>query len=134
MKRIVVLSVCAFLALGAGKADRYARVLPAIEMVESSGRANAVGDGGKAVGILQIRPVMVEDVNRILGEDRYTLADRLDPAKSREMFRVYSDHYAKCGDAEKVARNWNGGPRGHRKAATLAYWRKVDQAMNGGVK
>jgi hypothetical protein len=121
----------AFLALGAGKADRYSRVLPAIEMVESSGRADAVGDGGKAVGILQIHPIMVEDVNRILGEDRYTLADRLDPAKSREMFRVYSDHYAKCGDAEKVARNWNGGPRGHRKAATVAYWRKVERAMGG---
>jgi hypothetical protein len=131
MQRTVFLSALAFLALGAGKADRYARVLPAIEMVESSGRADAVGDGGKAVGILQIHPVMVADVNRILGEDRYTLADRLDPAKSREIFRVYSDHYAKCGDAEKVARNWNGGPRGHRKAATVAYWAKVQRAMGG---
>jgi hypothetical protein len=35
---------------------------------------------------------------------------------------------------ERLARQHNGGPRGHRKAATLAYWRKVDQAMNGGVK
>jgi hypothetical protein len=131
MRRTLALTALAFLALGAGKADRYARVLPAIEMVESSGRADAVGDGGKAVGILQIHPIMVEDVNRILGQDRYTLADRLDPAKSREMFRVYSDHYARCGDAEKVARNWNGGPRGHRKAATVAYWRKVERAMGG---
>lgn len=132
MKRMLALSACAFLALGAGKADPYRHLLPAIERVESSGKADAVGDGGKAVGILQIHPIMVADVNRILGEDRYALADRLDPAKSREMFRIYSDHYAK-GDTEKSARNWNGGPRGYRKAATLPYWRKV-QAEIGGAK
>ena len=132
MRCSLVMCACAFLSLAAGKADRYARLLPAIEQVESGGKSDAVGDGGKAVGILQIHPIMVKDVNRILGEERYTLADRLDPAKSREMFRVYSDHYAK-GDAEKAARCWNGGPGGHKKSATLAYWGKVKAAM-GGVK
>lgn len=130
MRVSLTLCACAFLSLAAGRADRYQTLLPAIEQVESGGRADAVGDGGKAVGILQIHPIMVEDCNRIVGEKRFTLADRLDPAKSREMFRVYSDHYAK-GDVEKAARNWNGGPNGHKKSATLAYWSKVKAAMGG---
>jgi predicted chitinase len=32
-------------------------------------------------------------------------------------------------DAETLARVHNGGPRGMRKSATLAYWRKVSAAL-----
>ncbi len=129
MRCSLALIACAFLSLGAGTADRYARLLPAIEHVESSGRADAVGDGGKAVGILQIHPVMVEDCNRIVGEDRWTLEDRLCPDESRAMFRVYSNHYSKNASDEVVARRWNGGPRGDRRKATAPYWAKVRKQM-----
>lgn len=129
MKCSLALIACAFLSLGAGTVDRYARLLPAIEHVESSGRADAVGDGGKAVGILQIHPVMVKDCNRIVGEDRWTLEDRLCPDESRAMFRVYSNHYSKGKSDEVVARRWNGGPRGDRRKATAPYWAKVRKQM-----
>lgn len=129
MKCNLALIVCAFMSLGADTADRYARLLPAIEHVESSGRADAVGDNGQAVGILQIHPVMVEDCNRIVGEDRWTLEDRKCPEKSREMFRVYSDHYSKGESDEVVARRWNSGPRGDKKKVTVKYWKKVQRAM-----
>jgi len=132
MRVSLTLCACAFLSLAAGRADRYARLLPAIEQVESGGKSDAVGDGGKAVGILQIHPIMVKDVNRILGEERFTLADRLDPAKSREMFRIYSEHYSKGQSDEVLARRWNSGPKGEKKSATLAYWSKVKAAMGGG--
>lgn len=125
-------------ALGAGKADPYARVLPAIVQVESGGDASAVGDGGRAVGILQIHPVTVEDANRIarlrkLGVT-FTLEDRLDAEKSRHMFRIVSDHYSAGAGDEVVARRWNGGPKGEKKAATAAYWAKVQAKMIGGSK
>ena len=129
MKCSLALIACAFLSLGAGFHDRYARILPAIEHVESSGRADAVGDGGKAVGILQIHPVMVEDCNRIVGEDRWTLEDRLCPDESRAMFRVYSNHYSKNASDEVIAKRWNGGPRGDRRKATAPYWAKVRKQM-----
>lgn len=132
MRTSLALCACAFLSLAAGRADRYQTLLPAIEQVESGGKSDAVGDGGKAVGILQIHPIMVKDVNRILGEDRYTLADRLDPAKSREMFRVYSEHYSKGASDEVIARRWNAGPKGDKKPATLTYWAKVKAKMGGG--
>ena len=129
MRCSIALIACAFLSLGAGTTDRYARLLPAIEHVESSGRADAVGDGGKAVGILQIHPVMVADCNRIVGEDRWTLDDRKDAVKSRAMFRTYSDHYSKDASDEVIARRWNSGPRGDRKKATEGYWNKVRKHM-----
>lgn len=129
MKLSLPLIACAFLSLGAGHYDRYARILPAIEHVESSGRADAVGDGGKAVGILQIHPIMVADVNRIVGEERWTLEDRLCPDESRAMFRVYSNHYSRGKSDEHVARSWNGGPKGPQKKATEKYWAKVQRVM-----
>lgn len=101
------------------------RLIEAIIQVESKGDPNAVGDGGKAVGILQIHKVMVDDCNRIAGFKKFTYEDRKDPAKSREMFRVYTDHYTPSWDAELVAKRWNGGPKGETKPATKEYWAKV---------
>ena len=109
----------------------------AIELVESGGRAKAVGDGGKAVGILQIHPVVVDDVNRILGETKYGLQDRTSVVKSREMFWVYTQHYSKDASREVIARRWNGGPKGDKKEATAAYWRKVEaeiQKLDAGAR
>jgi len=100
----------------------------AIIAVESGGDDSAVGDGGKAVGCLQIHPIMVKEVNRILKKEVYTLDDRKDRTKSIAMFRVYSSHYTPSWDGrhyELVARRWNGGPKGDKKNATLPYWKKV---------
>lgn len=106
------------------------RLLSAIEFVESRGRADAVGDGGRAVGVLQIWPITVADANRILGRDEFTLADRLNPDRSRQIFYVITNHYsAGCSDEVK-ARRWNSGPTGDRKACSLDYWRRVQAAMN----
>ncbi len=111
----------------AGRADLH-QLVKAIRQVESSGNDQAVGDGGKAVGALQIHPIMVAEVNRILGEQLYTLDDRKDAGKSIEMFMVFSKYYAKHWNdwsAEGIARRWNGGARGHLKKSTMPYWRKV---------
>jgi hypothetical protein len=134
MKTVALLASLVIGASGTTKTYSLDDVRTAIEQVESGGDATAIGDNGLAVGILQIHPTMVDDVNRILGEKEYTLDDRKDVARSREMFAVYSNHYTPCGDAEKVARRWNGGPRGDRKRATMKYWRKVSKALEGGVK
>lgn len=59
----------------------------ALIYVESEGKPNAVGKTND-VGILQITPIYVREVNRILGEERFTLEDRVDVDKSLEMFTV----------------------------------------------
>lgn len=106
-------------------------LIDAIIEVESGGDDSAVGQLDE-IGALQIRPIMVREVNRILGKDAYSLDDRLDRRKSIEMFWIYSNHWAKVtGDRsdEGIARRWNGGPTGHEKRQTEAYWSKVSSLL-----
>ena len=112
-----------------------------IVWVESKGNTNAKSRDG-SVGIIQIKPVMVKEVNRICKikgiDKRFTLADRKNPRKSAEMFWIYQEFYnpdlnrdsLSKHDMEIMARKWNGGPEGHRKKATKKYWKKVSKRLN----
>jgi hypothetical protein len=71
---------------------KWERFVEALETVESGNRTDAVGKRND-VGVLQITPVYVAEVNRILGKQEYTLADRYDRQKSREMFETMQSHY-----------------------------------------
>ena len=105
-------------------------LLAALIAVESGGDARAIGDGGRALGVLQIHAGVVQDVNRIAGRS-WTHADAHRPEIAVQMAEIYLRHYvtpARLGRApttQDYARVWNGGPNGHRKTATLPYWRKV---------
>ena len=90
------------------------------------------GDGGKAIGPLQIHRACFEDVRR--PGEKYTDCKRLD--FSVQVFRRYMKRYAtkqRLGRVtdEAKARIWNGGPMGHRRFATKNYWAKVQRALNG---
>ena len=129
MDRIKLIII--FLMITASTYSRdWSAVVSAIAKVESKGNARAVN--GDAVGILQIRPVLVRDVNRILklrnSTKRYTLNDRYDPQKSAEMFEIYQSFYNPTGNVEKAIRLWNGGS-GYTKAKTEKYYQKVRRAM-----
>ena len=108
-------------------------LLSAIISVESRNNDSAHAIGEDAVGCLQIRKTMVDDVNRILkrqGKDlRFTYDDRWLRNKSIQMFEIYCNHYG-LTTAEEIARCWNGGPRGMNKEATSYYWEKVKGEMN----
>ena len=108
-------------------------IINAIVQVESGGDPNAHAKGEDAVGVLQIRKCMVDDVNRILerqGIDKqYTYEDRWNVKKSYEMFDIFCDYYG-LTTAEEMARCWNGGPRGINNPATVGYWEKVKNEIN----
>lgn len=129
----ILLAVAVYVLLGLGglaKGDRAAMLEAtwrAICWVESGGDPNAYNEAEDAAGVAQIRPCYLRDVNEHLGVAVFGLADRYDPEASRYMFWVYMDRYCRDGGPEQWARCHNGGPRGHRKAATLGYWRKVRQ-------
>lgn len=95
--------------------------------VESGFDPNAVGDGGKAIGVLQIHPVMVDDINRIVGYKKFTYKDRKIPSKSIQMAVIYFRHYERdLQDFEALSRAWNGGPSWRKKRhKTDAYADKV---------
>ena len=109
-------------------------LLDAIEYVESGGDPEAIGDGGAAVGCMQIHPIMVRDVNRILCWDGYTLDDRYDRYKSRQMCRIYLYHYCKDMSLEDMTRCWNGGPTGYKKESTKKYWLKIRELLEQALK
>ena len=109
------------------------RLIDAIAMAESSGNPSALGDKDKngvyqAWGLLQIHPVMVAEVNRISGQS-FKLSDRLNPDKSKQMFRIYANHYSRGESADVIARRWNGGPNGDENRNTIKYWRKVERYL-----
>tara|TARA_R100001443_G_scaffold116688_3_gene138074 strand:+ start:3461 stop:3952 length:492 start_codon:yes stop_codon:yes gene_type:complete len=112
------------------------RLIEALIQVESNGKEDCIGDKHliiPSVGVLQIRPIMVREVNRILkrlGEDkRYKNKDRYSRIKSIEMFIIWRDYHHKDDSDEVISRCWNGGPKGWKRKATLHYWEKVQKAL-----
>ena len=108
-------------------------LLSAIMYVESSYNDSAYNSREDAVGCLQIRRTMVDDVNRILrrqkSDVRFTYDDRWLRNKSIKMFDIYCKHYG-LTTAEEIARCWNGGPRGMSNPLTAKYWRKVQENLD----
>ena len=106
----------------------------ALMWVESRCDTSAYCKREDAVGVLQIRPIMVKEVNRVLGlqgsSHIYTLEDRWSKEKSIEMFNVIANYYHETSSYEKIARCWNGGPKGLQKKQTQKYWRKVQKRLN----
>tara|TARA_R100000995_G_C3445832_1_gene105614 strand:+ start:221 stop:841 length:621 start_codon:yes stop_codon:yes gene_type:complete len=108
-------------------------LLNAIIFVESCNNDSAYRASEDAVGCLQIRKCMVDDVNRILKRQKSTLKFTYNSRWSRDssiqMFKIYCDHY-NLVTAEEIARCWNGGPRGINNPATVRYWEKVKDKIN----
>ena len=108
-------------------------LLSAIMFVESSYDDSAYNASEDAVGCLQIRKCMVDDVNRILkrmnSSLRYSYNDRWVRYKSVEMFDIYCKYY-NLNTAEEIARCWNGGPRGMQNEMTVRYWEKVSSKLD----
>ena len=106
------------------------RFLEAIRQVESHGNDKAVGDNGKAIGPYQIWRVYWQDAvefDKTLGG---SYQDCYNPQYAARVVRAYMARYAPKGASlEVMARIHNGGPKGHQKAATAAYWAKVQREL-----
>ena len=106
-------------------------VISAIIQVESQGNPKDVS--GKSCGIMQITPICVKECNRILqmrqSKKRYTMNDRFNAKKSKEMFLLIQSFYNKANNVEYAIRAWNGG-HNYSKRATQNYYEKVLRQMN----
>ena len=108
-----------------------AALLDALIQVESAGDDLAVGDGGNAIGCLQIWKVYWIDATERSGIGG-TYADCYDREYAKQIAAAYFTRYCREKwtepaqfDAEFCARVHNGGPKGWRKSATDGYWSKV---------
>lgn len=110
----------------------------ALIQVESRGRDHITGDHhlgqNFAAGALQIRPIMLKEINRILKlqkkSKRFKLSDRFDRQKSIEMFHIWREYHHQDSSFEKIVRNWNGGPRGYLKESTQHHWHKTQKVLS----
>ena len=124
---LAIVSMMSVMTVNAKPSDS---LINAIIKVESNDNVNAIGDNGKAVGCMQIWKVVVDDVNKV-SKLKYNYNDRFNKEKSIEIFKLYINKYAtakrlgRTPTDEDVARIWNGGPNGFKKAGTKQYWLKV---------
>jgi len=98
-------------------------LLKAMVHVESRNNPATVNTKENAVGILQCRPIMLNEVNRIVGYDKYSLHDRTDPVKSVEMWRIVMDYWNPDYGLKSACLIWNG--RGKDGNGSLDYYNKV---------
>ena len=138
MRILKVASIC-FLMIFASHVEVSAQkngfdwepVMNAIIQIESKGNPAAVN--GPYVGVLQISPVLVKECNNILkstgSNKRYSLSDRFNAAKSKEMFIIIQSFHNPLNSVERAIRLWSGGIR-YNVAKTQAYLRKVMRYMN----
>lgn len=118
-----------------------ADLLPHLMEVESNHDPLAVGDKGRALGILQIWDVVIEDVRRITRRSDLIHTDAYDVQTAQFICVVYLTHYGKHYESttgktctyEVLARMWNGGPYGYTKQSTDRYWIKVMRSLHGTV-
>ena len=108
-------------------------VIDAIIQVESHGNAKA--KKGNSVGAMQITPILVRECNNILEsrkeKKRFSLADRYNVTKSREMFLIMQSQFNPENNIEKAIRAWNGG-NNYSKRRTQRYYEKVMAVLNAG--
>ena len=138
--RIFALLALWFLSHGPSVADldgeRVAlrTFLDALAVVESGQRDDATGDGGRAIGRLQLWRAYWSDAI----EHAPDIGGSYDDCRTAEYaervavayWRRYCPKALAARDYEILARVHNGGPRGHKNKATQAYWRKVDREMS----
>lgn len=103
------------------------KILLSIIKEESKFKLDAINRSENAVGLLQIRPIMIKEVNLIIGEERFTNADRNDLYKSIEIFVIYQNYFNPEWDLEKAARLWNGGRNGMNKESTIGYAKRIEK-------
>ena len=137
MKYGLIAFLCVLTALGVNAVEVSDRLLNALKMAESGCKSDAIGDNGKAVGVLQLHKVYVDDANRIVGYKKYSYNDRYAARKSEEMTMIVLTHYGKhyerktgkrCTD-EVLARIHNRGYSQWNDKLGERYWNSVKQFM-----
>ena len=83
------------------------RLAHAFAVVESNDNPKAVNHRENAVGLLQIRPIMVRQANQIVGEDLYELSDREDSLVSLGIFHTVMSELNPTLDVDKAIEIWN---------------------------
>jgi hypothetical protein len=103
-----------------------------IKHVETNDNSDAIGDNGKAYGVVQIHKIAVLDVNRIYGTN-YSHSDAFDRTCAEEIFMLYINAGIKRFTLTRnrsptemdIVRMWNGGLyKGYLYKSTMKYYKR----------
>lgn len=134
MKFITIIFLCIISTMMyAHEKHDIEKLLDAIKIVESNNSRYLTGKNGE-FGPYQIKKIVIDDVNRIIGMEIYSYSDMEDETKSREICKFYILYWSnRSGNKsiESMARIWNGGPNGNKKESTKKYWKKIMEVMYG---
>ncbi len=112
------------------------RFLNALEFVESSNNDKVIGDGGKAIGILQIHRIYFVDAqqfNSKLTKYEYNSCFNVKVAESVALsyFEKYESKALNTNDFETLSRLHNAGPNWRNKIKqTNNYWNRVKNQLD----
>ena len=102
------------------------RLAHAFAVVESNNNPNAVNHRENAVGLLQIRPIMIRQANMIVGEDIYTLFDRHDSIMSIAIFHTVMSELNPTLDIDRAIDIWNpNASREYRNLVIAVYENQI---------
>ncbi|HWL92577.1 MAG TPA: hypothetical protein VNT79_03500 [Phycisphaerae bacterium] len=99
-------------------------LMTAIRTVETNGRSDVVGDGGRAIGPYQIHYGYWKD-SGVKGRWEQCRNRPYAERVMRAYWRRYCPKALASGDWRTLARVHNGGPRGHLRGTTYKYWSRV---------
>lgn len=95
---------------------KYRIMADRISYIESRQTSGAVNHSSGAAGILQLKKIYVDEVNRIIDEDstaipHYTYSDRFSDAKSFEMFCIIQHRHNRTKSLKEACAIHNTGTR-----------------------
>lgn len=114
MNKVIMLILLAFSSTAQDLDVRS--IIKVLRYVESDNGIN-LDHKGNEVGVLGVSPIMVREVNRILGAKRFSYEDRNSTMASYEMCKVFLEHQIKLHKASKgrapteymLVSSWNTG-------------------------
>lgn len=112
--------------------DKIPEIIKVLKFVESQNNPKALGDNGKAKGILQIHEIYVKEVNNRYGTS-FTHQQMFDPSIAEEVttlymkffIKYYNKKFKKMPTEQDLVRIHNGGfVKGYKINATKIYYEK----------
>jgi len=134
MKRLFFIAML-FAVSFTAQAETINEAMEVLKYVESEHNPAALGDfrgdTPTAFGILQIRKIAIDDVNRVYGTN-YSHQDAFYEDCAEEIFQLYTDYWAnkvcersgRDATINDIVRIWNGGPTGYLQNCTENYLEK----------
>lgn len=109
------------------------RLISAIIYVESKNDSMAIGTKN-SIGCLQITPIYIEQVNKVLSKKKYKLKDRFNKRKSIEIFNLYQEHFNPEKDVELAIKLHNPRASHLYRDSIMCKYNKIKLPNNNNNK